>query len=207
MWSRADILGLFSSNVVSFSRNVVLRGLLFSLNSVLKPRMLSVRADYVLSPLHLTVNSHRDAPIPRTQYLTISHSRLPKVWWKIDRSWRAPEPLGDLCEPIRSQGSARVAGIHPGHFAVDLRLLGCPFELVIEASPGGAVGALALNGWRGGAARGLLWALRWRHRMEVNRLYRRLLVGRKFPVRRAHGRRFAQFDSRICLQDDWLADV
>src|ERR1700746_1632675 len=51
MWSRADILGLFSSNVVSFSRNVVLRGLLFSLNSVLKPRMLSVRAVYVLSSL------------------------------------------------------------------------------------------------------------------------------------------------------------
>jgi hypothetical protein len=42
------------------------------------------------------------------------------------RSSRAPEPLGDLCQPIRSQGSAWVAGIHPGHFAVDLRLLGCP---------------------------------------------------------------------------------
>ena len=49
MWFRADILGLFSLNVVSFSRDVVLRVLLFSLNSVLKPRMLSVRADYVLS--------------------------------------------------------------------------------------------------------------------------------------------------------------
>jgi len=44
---------LISSNVVSFSRNVVLRVLLFSLNSVLKPRMLSVRAVYVLSPLQL----------------------------------------------------------------------------------------------------------------------------------------------------------
>ena len=53
MWSRADILGLFSLNVVSFSRNVVLRVLLFSLNSVLKPRMLSVRADYVLSSLQV----------------------------------------------------------------------------------------------------------------------------------------------------------
>jgi hypothetical protein len=53
MWFRADILGLFSLNVVSFSRDVVLRVLLFSLNSVLKPRMLSVRADYVLSSLQL----------------------------------------------------------------------------------------------------------------------------------------------------------
>src|SRR5208337_4834170 len=53
MWSRADVIGLFSNNVVSFSRNVVLRELLFSLNSVSKPRMLSVRTVYVLSSLHL----------------------------------------------------------------------------------------------------------------------------------------------------------
>ena len=51
-----DVSGLFSTNVVSFSRNVVLRGLLFSLNSVSKPRMLSVRADYVLSSLHVALN-------------------------------------------------------------------------------------------------------------------------------------------------------
>jgi hypothetical protein len=49
MWSRADVFGLFSNNVVSFSRNVVLGELLFSLNSVPKPRMLSVRGVYVLS--------------------------------------------------------------------------------------------------------------------------------------------------------------
>jgi len=55
MWSRADILGLFSLNVVSFSRNVVLSDPLFSLNSVSKPRMLSVRADYVLSSLQVTI--------------------------------------------------------------------------------------------------------------------------------------------------------
>src|SRR5271166_738299 len=53
MWSRADVIGLLSNNVVSFSRNVVLRDHLFSLNSVSKPRMLSVRADYVLSSLQL----------------------------------------------------------------------------------------------------------------------------------------------------------
>jgi hypothetical protein len=49
MWSSPDVVGLFSNNVVSFSRNVVLRDPLFSLNSVSKPLMLSVRADYVLS--------------------------------------------------------------------------------------------------------------------------------------------------------------
>jgi hypothetical protein len=32
MRSRADVIGLFSNNVVSFSRNVVLSGLSFSLN-------------------------------------------------------------------------------------------------------------------------------------------------------------------------------
>jgi hypothetical protein len=34
IWSRADVIGLFSNNVVSFSRNVVLSGLSFSLNVV-----------------------------------------------------------------------------------------------------------------------------------------------------------------------------
>jgi hypothetical protein len=41
-WLETDVLGLFSLNVVSFSRNLVLRGSLFSLNSVSNPRMLSV---------------------------------------------------------------------------------------------------------------------------------------------------------------------
>src|SRR5438093_1029305 len=53
MWSSPDVVGLFSNNVVSFSRNVVLRGLLFSINLVSKPRMLSVRGDYVLSSLQV----------------------------------------------------------------------------------------------------------------------------------------------------------
>ena len=38
-----------SNNVVSFSRNVVLSDPLFSIKVVSKPRMLSVRAVYVLS--------------------------------------------------------------------------------------------------------------------------------------------------------------
>src|SRR5260370_26914592 len=53
MWSSPDVVGLFSNNVVSFSRNVVLRDHLFSVNLVSKPRMLSVRGDYVLSSLHV----------------------------------------------------------------------------------------------------------------------------------------------------------
>ena len=36
MWSRPDVIGLFSINVVSFSRNVVLSGPLFSGNVVRK---------------------------------------------------------------------------------------------------------------------------------------------------------------------------
>jgi hypothetical protein len=36
MWFRSDIIGLFSNNVVSFSRNVVLGELLFSINLVPK---------------------------------------------------------------------------------------------------------------------------------------------------------------------------
>src|SRR5208337_3926095 len=55
MWSSPDVVGLFSNNVVSFSSNVVLSDPLFSLNSVWKPRMLSVRADYVLSSLQLSM--------------------------------------------------------------------------------------------------------------------------------------------------------
>src|SRR6516165_9865837 len=53
MWSSPDVIGQFSPNVVSFSPNVVLRDPLFSLNSVSKPRMLSVRGNYVLSSLQL----------------------------------------------------------------------------------------------------------------------------------------------------------
>src|SRR5271166_4553178 len=53
MWSSPKVVGLFSINVVSFSSNVVLSDPLFSLNSVSKPRMLSVRGNYVFSSLHL----------------------------------------------------------------------------------------------------------------------------------------------------------
>ena len=53
MWSSPDVVGLFSNNVVSFSRNVVLRDHLFSVNLVSKPRMLSVRTVYVLGSLQL----------------------------------------------------------------------------------------------------------------------------------------------------------
>jgi len=41
MWSRADVIGLFSNNVVSFSRNSVPRASSFSINVVWMQRMLS----------------------------------------------------------------------------------------------------------------------------------------------------------------------
>src|ERR1700720_533937 len=54
MWSRLDILGLFSINVVPFSRNVVvLSGPWFSLNLGPEQRMFLGQAIYVLGPLHL----------------------------------------------------------------------------------------------------------------------------------------------------------
>ena len=53
MWSSPDVVGLFSINVVSFSRNVVLSDPLFSLNSVSKLRILSVRTVYVLNSLQV----------------------------------------------------------------------------------------------------------------------------------------------------------
>jgi hypothetical protein len=48
MWSRADVISLFSINVVSFSRNLVLSGPSFSINVVWKRAMLSVR-DHLFS--------------------------------------------------------------------------------------------------------------------------------------------------------------
>jgi hypothetical protein len=44
MWSSADILGLFSLNVGSFSRNVVLSSPSFSLNVVRDGRCFQARA-------------------------------------------------------------------------------------------------------------------------------------------------------------------
>jgi len=71
MWSSPDVIGQFSPNVVSFSPNVVLRDPLFSLNVVSKPRMLSVRGNYVLSSLHLgRPSSQFRSPIQL-------HSRIP----------------------------------------------------------------------------------------------------------------------------------
>jgi hypothetical protein len=54
-WSRADVIGLFSNNVVSFSRNVVLRARYSHLMWFRNRGCLSVRAVYVLRPLHLGV--------------------------------------------------------------------------------------------------------------------------------------------------------
>ena len=52
-WFLADVLGLFSINVVPFSRNVVPSARIFSINPVPKTRMFSVPAIYVLGPLQI----------------------------------------------------------------------------------------------------------------------------------------------------------
>jgi hypothetical protein len=59
LWGAAVLDSRFSNNVVSFSRNLALSDHLFSLNSVPKPRTLSVRAVYVFSSLHLSVRFFR----------------------------------------------------------------------------------------------------------------------------------------------------
>jgi hypothetical protein len=54
MWSRADVIELFSNNVGPFSFNVSRKGSLFSINLGRKPRMFSSRSVYVLKPLQIT---------------------------------------------------------------------------------------------------------------------------------------------------------
>ena len=55
MWAEADILGLFSNNVVSFSRNVVLRRPLSQRIWSRNEQMFSGRERFcVLGPLHIT---------------------------------------------------------------------------------------------------------------------------------------------------------
>ena len=56
-WFLVDVLGLFSANVGSFSRNVVPNIRIFSMNPVSKPPMFSVQAVYVIGPLHLACAS------------------------------------------------------------------------------------------------------------------------------------------------------
>jgi hypothetical protein len=60
------IIGLFSNNVVSFSRNVVLRGPLFSANVVPKQRMFLGQAIYVLWPLQIAIEFVLKNPIRAT---------------------------------------------------------------------------------------------------------------------------------------------
>jgi hypothetical protein len=53
MWVVADVIGLFSLNVVSFSFNVGQKARIFSINVVPKWPMLSGRGVYVIGPLHI----------------------------------------------------------------------------------------------------------------------------------------------------------
>ena len=55
MWVLADVVGLFSINVGSFSRNVGRSERIFSANVGQKPRMLSGPAVYVLGPLQIPI--------------------------------------------------------------------------------------------------------------------------------------------------------
>jgi hypothetical protein len=55
-WFLADVLGLFSAKVVSFSRNGVPGARIFSVNLVPKRRMFSVPASYVIGPLQVVVS-------------------------------------------------------------------------------------------------------------------------------------------------------
>jgi hypothetical protein len=54
MWFLADVVGLFSINVGSFSRNLGWSVRIFSANVGQKRRMLSGPAIYVLGPLQIT---------------------------------------------------------------------------------------------------------------------------------------------------------
>jgi hypothetical protein len=56
MWVVADVVGLFSINVGSFSRNLGRSVRIFSANVGQKHRMLSGPASYVLGPLQLPVD-------------------------------------------------------------------------------------------------------------------------------------------------------
>lgn len=53
MWFLPDVLGLFSNNVVPFSRIVGRSGRIFSTIVVPKTRMLSVPMIYILGPLQV----------------------------------------------------------------------------------------------------------------------------------------------------------
>jgi hypothetical protein len=65
MWVLADVVGLFSIKVGSFSRNVDQDHRIFSANVVPERRMLSGQTVYVLGPPHLTRFSVPLLPRPR----------------------------------------------------------------------------------------------------------------------------------------------
>src|ERR671918_565361 len=81
-WFLADVLGPFSINVGSFSRNAVPSVRIFSVIPVPKRPMFSVPASYVLGPLHLGLAS-------LTSYrFNSTFSSEKKVHLKFLYSWR-----------------------------------------------------------------------------------------------------------------------
>ena len=79
MWFSPDVIGVFLTNVVSFARIVVLRSPLFLIKVVSNPRMLSVRADYVLSSAQLVyhlVRTRSSESIKAIEYEDINYPSL-----------------------------------------------------------------------------------------------------------------------------------
>jgi hypothetical protein len=108
MWSRPDILGLFSNNVGPFSRNVVLSGPLFSINLVPKTAMLSGRGVYVLSPLQLGVEGgpelvSREKKV--TQLIIESRGRVEvfRLEWCLLHEFSLREQISKKCPTWHSQ--------------------------------------------------------------------------------------------------------
>ena len=107
MRSSADVLGLFSINVVSFSRNLVLRGLLFSNNVVPKPRILSVRTVYVLSSLQLNV-SESSSLLPLVVHVVAKAGAFAYIGGA--RCWQRLEP--SLTSVVHVGGKGRSLRLH-----------------------------------------------------------------------------------------------
>src|SRR5260370_26419830 len=139
MWSSPDVVGLFSNKVVSFSSNVVLRGLLFSINLVSKPRMLSVRGDYVLSSLQLWLRPLPPGDVnqfammgvnPPTAYLLLTDIvKLPRGSWVIQNG--ANSGVGQATIAIaKSLGLRTVNVVRREKVVAEMKALGGDVVLV-----------------------------------------------------------------------------
>src|SRR5271166_1669318 len=106
MWSRPDILGLFSINVVSFSRNVVLSALSFSANVVRDGRCFRARA-FMFSGRYSYKGNEYSEPIWQLEInAEHDHRKRPK---------HGEVPLSEIdhvCGPVNEYESKRDQGIN-----------------------------------------------------------------------------------------------